>query len=526
MDADLDGHYIVKSSTATYQNTAIYAASDIKLDKNTMVSVLDQEANTDATYSVQVTKASNEGAAAIQAAVNDPDKTIEAVDIKIIETTANGEKDVTGTFNEKLSGGIQVTYKLPVKASSVAAYHYNGTIVEEVPATLAEDGRTITFNANGFSDWAIVYTADPDVHYEMTDVVGISFERSGDGVYNIMLRPQDDKMIYRFMSTDLTFLLEADKLGTLVYTIAADSGINLIQKDDNRYEFNLDGVTKSGITSDAIKIGTVSFGGYGKGRFTVAAAETNVVNTAIQQTDGANNIVDDNLVIHYTADGQVETGNKLALADEVINRNGVIDPIEMKQERRKLTVDVTFPNHVQDNDAAVYQTMTVTITGGDLTAEKSIKLGKNAVNTASYATVKYVPADAGTNTDAKYTVVFTNELTKGISYTVTVEGAGYRTARYTVLMDSDKKLTFWNNVKDADMAVEENKIGSAKQVTFLAGDIVKDNDINLYDLSAVVSYFGTGNLVKDYHAYAQYDLNRDGVIDSKDVAYVLVSWGN
>ena len=26
--------------------------------------------------------------------------------------------------------------------------------------------------------------------------------------------------------------------------------------------------------------------------------------------------------------------------------------------------------------------------------------------------------------------------------------------------------------------------------------------------------------------YAKYDLNRDGIIDSKDVAYVLVSWNN
>lgn len=30
----------------------------------------------------------------------------------------------------------------------------------------------------------------------------------------------------------------------------------------------------------------------------------------------------------------------------------------------------------------------------------------------------------------------------------------------------------------------------------------------------------------DAHAHARYDLNRDGVIDSKDVAYVLVSWNN
>ena len=58
-----------------------------------------------------------------------------------------------------------------------------------------------------------------------------------------------------------------------------------------------------------------------------------------------------------------------------------------------------------------------------------------------------------------------------------------------------------------------------------AGDIVKDGQINIYDLSAVVSYFGTDNLVENHKEYAKYDLNRDGVIDSKDVAYVLVSWG-
>ena len=74
-----------------------------------------------------------------------------------------------------------------------------------------------------------------------------------------------------------------------------------------------------------------------------------------------------------------------------------------------------------------------------------------------------------------------------------------------------------------------NIIGSdpskAKNVTFLAGEIVKDNNINIYDLSAVVSYFGTNNTVDASSQYAKYDLNRDGKIDSKDVAYVLVSWG-
>ena len=77
----------------------------------------------------------------------------------------------------------------------------------------------------------------------------------------------------------------------------------------------------------------------------------------------------------------------------------------------------------------------------------------------------------------------------------------------------DNILTYWNNVKDADGA------------DFLAGDIVKDNTINVYDLSAVVSYFGKANNTNAESKFAKYDLNRDGKIDSKDVAYVLVSWG-
>ena len=134
------------------------------------------------------------------------------------------------------------------------------------------------------------------------------------------------------------------------------------------------------------------------------------------------------------------------------------------------------------------------------------------------------------NTDVKfengeYEVTLTDTLVKNNTYTVTVSGAGYRTARYTVSMTGAKTLNFWNNVKDTPTFVEEG-VGTGVNSNFLAGDIVKDGQINIYDLSAVVSYFGTDGLsVSNHPGYAKYDLNRDGVIDSKDVAYVLVSWG-
>jgi hypothetical protein len=95
-------------------------------------------------------------------------------------------------------------------------------------------------------------------------------------------------------------------------------------------------------------------------------------------------------------------------------------------------------------------------------------------------------------------------------------------------MTGDKVLNFWNNAKDNAVVVEEGNASSARNITFLAGDIVKDSNINIYDLSAVVSYFGMIDLTGDAatYKYAKYDLNRDGKIDSKDVAYVLVSWDN
>ena len=91
-------------------------------------------------------------------------------------------------------------------------------------------------------------------------------------------------------------------------------------------------------------------------------------------------------------------------------------------------------------------------------------------------------------------------------------------------MDDNKTMTIWNNAKDTEGAVVDDV---KAETTFLAGDILMDNEINLYDLSAVVSYFGQTGLKEaaDYEDYRAYDLNRDGKIDSRDVAMVLVSWG-
>ena len=160
--------------------------------------------------------------------------------------------------------------------------------------------------------------------------------------------------------------------------------------------------------------------------------------------------------------------------------------------------------------------MKVTVSGGDLADSINVPLGDVG---AAVITPEW------NDTTNSYSVEVKDKLTKNTAYTVTVEGAGYRTARYTVNMTENKTLNFWNNVKDVAEVIEVGSDKPAVTKNFLAGDIVADNTINIYDLSAVVSYFGTDNCVTDHPEYAKYDLNRDGKIDSKDIAYVLVSWG-
>ena len=305
----------------------------------------------------------------------------------------------------------------------------------------------------------------------------------------------DQGMINGLLSADLTFKLTVtDPQDAIDYTIEPADNINIIQQSDNRFEFNYNGTdaSTSGEPVSKVKIGTVIFNGYGSLKFNVDNAATNIVNTT-KLTDSIVNSYDPN------GDG-ITTGKLNIIDDKEIST-------KLTQPTKSLTVNVAFPNSIGDNPID-YQDMMITVSGADLSEPIVKKLGTDGV-------VKL-------KNNAYKTSM---SLTQNNAYTVTVSGAGYRTARYTVSMTGAKTLNFWNNVKDEPTVIEKGSTGTGVNTNFLAGDIVKDGQINIYDLSAVVSYFGTDNLVSEHPTYAKYDLNRDGVIDSKDVAYVLVSWG-
>jgi hypothetical protein len=369
--------------------------------------------------------------------------------------------------------------------------------IESEDITFSNGNKTISFIAPSFSTYAVEYDASAladadiakDIEVVLEQVAGKTDE------YDLVLKSGvADKYINGLLSADLTFALNSTT--PLSYTIEGAANINVIDNGGGRFAFNYDGIGASSATGEAINIGKVKFEGYCENAsFTIVDVPENVVNTTKSE---------DSMVDKYDVDGDgITTG--------LLNLGSGIPSLTIETVKKNLAIVIDFPNAIADQ-IADYQDMAVTITGSGITP---------------------IVVDLGTDGAAalaggKYTVNINDTLVKDYTYTVTVSGAGYRTARYNVTMTGDKVLNFWNNVKDNDFDVEEGNAASAKKVTFLAGDIVKDNNINLYDLSAVVSYFGMIDLSSDpsKYKYAKYDLNRDGKIDSKDVAYVLVSWDN
>ena len=483
-----DGTFSVLQSAAKVIDTAKTAGVKVTLDNLEKNSAIDKTA--DATYNVVLDTVKSDDKAKVDEIKNaNPNKTVIAYDI-YVEKTENGIKsEVKDVTNQK------VTLKLPTKVKEggeVKVYH-NGIEINDV--AISEDRMSVSFTAPSFSAYTFVYDADALTDSDITKNVKVEFEKVTDSEYDIVLKATEaNKKINGLLTADLTFSLTQGTTGLVNYEITPAANMSLLV-NGNRYTFSFDGTNAHSATGDEIVIGKVVFDGYCTGaNFKVDTTSADAVNK-LHTTEAVDSIVDE-----YLTNGDGTNTGKLDAAAS-------IDGINLTQETANLTVNVSFPNAVV-NQAAAYQDMKVTVSGNG--ANEVVKLGEGV--------------DGVTFANDTYTVEFTNRLVKGNTYTVTVEGAGYRTARYTVSMTGAKTLNFWNNVKTAPAYVEEN-VGNPTNTNFLAGDIVKDGQINIYDLSAVVSYFGTDNLVSEHPTYAKYDLNRDGVIDSKDVAYVLVSWG-
>lgn len=378
-----------------------------------------------------------------------------------------------------------------------------GVYSSNVSAYLTE-GLTISVNEHG--NYAVVAN-DAGNSSAVTENVTVSLEPTENAnKYDVVLKADADTEIHRFLSAELNITLTPDANDITPISIKnivgnEEYGIEVIKPQYNANEiwgFHLGeatDITVKEFTGSELTIATIELTGYGEGYLTVAAHANNKVQ-AIQSKDNNN-------VKFYTVDAAT-----LVLPKDVT-------PVNLEVPTKDLTIEITFVNPIEDNDVA-YQDMTVTVEGKDIDT-KTIELGVSGdVQLVKSADGKIV----------QYVITLDDELTENNSYNITVTGAGYRTAEYRVTMTEDKTVYFWNDASKTDKEIEIG-VSAPVKATFLAGDIAEDNIIDKYDLAAVVSYFGKYNLTDSdtTYKYAKYDLNRDGNIDSEDIAYVLASFG-
>ncbi|MBR1970236.1 MAG: hypothetical protein IKA17_07750 [Clostridia bacterium] len=195
-----------------------------------------------------------------------------------------------------------------------------------------------------------------------------------------------------------------------------------------------------------------------------------------------------------------------------VEQNQLIPMMNIPEKKYTLTINMDFANRIESTDAD-YIGMTIEINGSISGEQETIVIGSEDMP------VNIAPD--GVEATSKAIELAANE-----TYSFVVKGAGFRTFRGSVYLDANKKINLWNNAIDdgTKVNVVDDDKTTAKTVTFLVGDIYEDGIVDIYDLSAVTAYYSGDKTVDK--KYVTYDLNRDGLINTADIAYVQVSYGN
>lgn len=399
------------------------------------------------------------------------------------ENSVTFDIDAFNAADEEIKGELEapVVVKIPLSAFGnnvsgiTALYHEHEGIETKIDFVVKND--YVIFAMNKFSTVRATTTTIAAGEAELR-LVQLTDVEEGTTAFDVILKANDFKTIQNFgagefvlnvngtASAEFTLNPEIEAKATSLYqygnkyVIAVEEELANIWSKDETYSVN-----------NSFKLGTITVTGWGK--------------------SGIIEISD--IIMNKHIASAVNGGTDTVEIDVVNDSDAQSFIIAVPQE--KLNVEVYLAHEVV-NQKAPYQDMLVTVTkGGTIVAEKA--LGRDDVD-----------FDEATST---YKLSF--DLDKNANYLVTVTGGGYRKASENVTLTEEKTVNFWSNV-DAN-----------GETNFLAGDIVGDDIIDIYDLSAVVSYFD--ERVADLESasdYSRYDLNRDGVINSKDVVIVTNGW--
>ena len=282
--------------------------------------------------------------------------------------------------------------------------------------------------------------------------------------------------------------------------VPADGFALLYDEETGLYEINVkpvDGVRPAVSETEAgkgIVIGKLIYkGGYGKG--TIKAEN---IKLTVEKSDNTyKDITAENFAFNYN----------------------------IPEPSADLTVNVNLGRHYTKIDnAKAYQNMKLRVYSARL-GFIDFDLGTDSVaydeKNGTLQTKGAVTYD-----DKSYTLTLTN-LPAFDKYTVFVSGDGYRDAKAQFDLNENTTVDFWSNANDSEIAqitkATSGIVKTAKK-NFLAGDIIMNGVIDLYDLSAVSSYYGKSNLTAGDKDYIQYDLNRDGRVDLDDISILLAGW--
>lgn len=285
-------------------------------------------------------------------------------------------------------------------------------------------------------------------------------------------------------NVEKSYISDDTLLGGFEFVATVDDGNLLSTKE-------IDGVT---VVEDSIKIADLYI--TGTGNF--------IVNSMSSEKEDKN---------IYTESHD----NNIAIPVSVHNMNSAV--LNIPKQMYDATFIVKFPNTIKSTDDS-YLGMSITIEGSITKEEKVISIGSDEFPVSTNETTG--------ETSAKCTL----KLNGNETYTFVIEGKGYRTFSDSVYLDGNKTINLWNNaLTNEKVNVIDDDNDTAKAITFLVGDIYMDGIVDVYDLSAVTSYYNPDRAITigvdgNYDKYIAYDLNRDGRISLTDIAYVQVSYGN
>lgn len=469
---------------------------------------------------------------------------------------------ITETLEDKISSHPHAmfghTVQSPEGTNKIKIYTDNTSISE------ALSGKT---NVAGI--YKISIPEDDKTYDDQAKTIKIEAHKSVDSdvqnSYDLVIYPDDAENFVSYFA-DIEFkVMQKTTTGTVNMTIDSNSASNIriaaqdgtLISDGTAYQYafyvqpNTDGTNEGDngtimVPFTGLKIGTITISGYGEGQF--------IIYDAVANKEIADSIVDDLAVSTLSTTGGANSPQSkyTAEADETLKSASATpnywETFSIEEKTATVECYVVFANDVEESGQD-YSKMHLTVDDNMISTEPmeidlydgNTKLGSAGRNIyevfySEELSTPILEHLGFTSEDPVhgYLIRFRDMPANNHQYHMTLTGDGYRTAEITGLIDGDLQVYFWNNVMDEEHP-QSNKVhtSNTNKKNFLAGDIQMDGKIGIYDLNGVTSYYGQtgmkdedGSLAEGANeTYIQYDLNRDGKIDAKDIAYVLVSWG-